>query len=190
MRQRGNQAEAGSMSTTASRLTGGILAATLDPRAAVSTLAGFAAALCLACGPSRRSSSVPQGATAASGVAAVAAATSPATATPEVTGPVYRIGGDVTAPLLISKTAFHDWPKAQRTRHAILGSIFIMELVVDEAGHIRSVKTLRAPRIEPPWPEFEDDIREAISRWRYTPATKDGKPVAVYLTVTIEFLWG
>jgi outer membrane biosynthesis protein TonB len=28
---------------------------------------------------------------------------------------------------------------------------------------------------------------EAISRWQYQPATLDGRPVRVYLTVTVTF---
>ncbi len=175
------------MSTTTRRRTARILAATLDPRAAVLTLAALAAALCLACGPSHRSSTVPPGATAASGVTVGAAATSPATATPEVSGPVYRIGGDVTAPVLISKLEPpRKWPEAELKRHVFHGGTFVLEAVVDQAGHVRDLKTLRAPICDPPWPEFEQDIRDRISRWRYTPATKDGKPVAVFLTVTVS----
>lgn len=64
--------------------------------------------------------------------------------------------------------------------------IFIVEAVIDESGGVREVRTLRTPILTPPCPALEDAVIAAVTEWRYKPATLDGNPVAVFLTVTLH----
>jgi periplasmic protein TonB len=64
--------------------------------------------------------------------------------------------------------------------------IFIIEAVIDESGGVGEVRTLRRPIFTPPCPALEETALAAVAKWRYKPATLKGKPVAVYLTVTIR----
>jgi TonB family protein len=36
---------------------------------------------------------------------------------------------------------------------------------------------------------FEQAAIDAVRQWRYIPAQKDGKPVAIYFTIDIDFVW-
>lgn len=49
----------------------------------------------------------------------------------------------------------------------------ILELLVDENGALTNVTALRASH-----PEFEVSALDSIKKWQFTPAQKDGKPVA------------
>jgi len=96
---------------------------------------------------------------------------------------VERIGGAVTEPLEVSRVQ----PKYPDTSgHRFSSSLFILEAVVDRNGAVRDVHFLRAPEITPPLPAFNAAIADAISAWRYKPATMNGHPVCVYLTVTVS----
>jgi TonB family protein len=49
----------------------------------------------------------------------------------------------------------------------------ILELNIDEKGTLTSVTCLRASH-----PQFETSAMDSIKKWQFTPAQKDGKPVA------------
>jgi outer membrane biosynthesis protein TonB len=55
---------------------------------------------------------------------------------------------------------------------------------VAENGDVTEVTTLKAPRLEPACPDFEQAYRRAIAQWKYEPAKLHGRPVSVYLTIT------
>jgi TonB family protein len=58
----------------------------------------------------------------------------------------------------------------------------IAELVIDEGGKVRNVAIHESPA-----DELSAAATEAIEQWTFEPATKDGKPVAVSYSVTLEF---
>jgi hypothetical protein len=99
-------------------------------------------------------------------------------------GPVYRIGGDVTPPELLTK-AKPD-PKVPCKGHRVQG-VAIFEAIIDDSGNVRNVRAIRVPNFDLPCPEFEESHRAAFSKWKYKPATLNGKPIAVYLTFTVTF---
>jgi TonB family protein len=65
--------------------------------------------------------------------------------------------------------------------------IGIFEMTIDESGSVSAIRTINRPLFDPPCPAFEESYRAALSKWKYKPATRDGKPVAVYLTMTVHF---
>ncbi len=73
-----------------------------------------------------------------------------------------------------------DYPESERQRHAT--ARVIMEIVVDEDGLVRDMRLLQgAPDA------FVVSAFRATSQWRYRPASRDGRPVRVYLTVIVEY---
>ena len=94
---------------------------------------------------------------------------------------VYRVGGDVTAPIELSRVApvFPDACKGSRA-----SGIFILNATIDETGRVTDLSTVARPTFDPPCPQLENAYKRAVLQWRYKPATLRGKPVPVSLTVT------
>jgi len=106
----------------------------------------------------------------------------PATPAPTPTlGAVYQISGDIEPPELLTgeTTLLAD------KEHRRVSGIAILEVVIDESGNVRDLRVIRLPTYSPPWDGFEKQCREKFGKWKYKPATRDGKPVAVYLTITV-----
>ena len=95
---------------------------------------------------------------------------------PEV---IHVVGGRVIAPEAI----FHPapaYPEAAR-RMRLQGTV-IVQATIDTSGNVVDARALRGLGFG-----CEDAALEAIRTWRYRPATLDGRPVSVYLTVTVTF---
>jgi hypothetical protein len=102
--------------------------------------------------------------------------------TPTVTPTIYRVGEGVTAPHLTSKLEIKIPDKCRMSEYA---GAFIFEATITETGEVRDIQTTRRPKLTPPCPELEEECRRALSGWKYGPALRDGKPVPVYLTISI-----
>lgn len=89
----------------------------------------------------------------------------------------------VTEPAIIeSSKTLPRYPELAR-RARLEGSV-ILQAVIQTDGAVGSLKVLHVSR---PRLGFEEAAVAAVSRWRYRPGTQHGRPVAVYLTVTIDF---
>ncbi len=79
-----------------------------------------------------------------------------------------------------------DRPTPQFPRGAqVFGSagVFVVDLIINTDGRTstpRIVKSLPAPTLS-------YCALEAVKRWRFTPARKDGRPVEVHFRLTVEF---
>lgn len=60
---------------------------------------------------------------------------------------------------------------AQLREQGVVGGA-VLELIVDVQGNLKQLTTLRASH-----PEFEAAAREAVAKWKFTAAQKDGQPV-------------
>lgn len=58
-------------------------------------------------------------------------------------------------------------------------------LVVTETGHVRSPQLLR-----PLDPATDSAALESLCQWRFEPARRDGKPVAIRMQMTVSFALG
>lgn len=86
---------------------------------------------------------------------------------------IYTVGGDVSPP----KATFT--PEATYTdeaRKANLHGVCALEFVVGTDGHTRDIRVT-----QPLGMGLDERAVEAIQRWQFEPAMKDGKPVAVKL---------
>jgi hypothetical protein len=98
---------------------------------------------------------------------------------------VERVGGPVSAPVVIKRIEVNIPPGARK--HVFSGSLFIYEAVITERGDIEELKLLKAPEIRPPWPELLAAQRVAVLKWKFRPARRAGKPVAVFFNLAIEY---
>ena len=60
--------------------------------------------------------------------------------------------------------------------------VVVLEAVISRNGCVREIETIQGVD-----PVLDYSAARAVSQWRYQPATLDGKPVQVYLTVTVTF---
>lgn len=90
----------------------------------------------------------------------------------------------VTHPQLIESTkARPRYPKLAR-KAGVAGNV-ILEAVIQTDGAVGELRVLREPGANL---GFDDAAIEAVRQWRYQPAKQNGKPVAVYFTIVLEFI--
>jgi TonB family protein len=102
-----------------------------------------------------------------------------ASAAPATSGGVYRIGGGVSPPRPIYAPDPDYADEARRER--IQGTCFLW-LVVSAEGLPRDIRVK-----QPLGHGLDEKAIEAVKRWRFEPAQKDGKPVAVMINVEVTF---
>lgn len=85
----------------------------------------------------------------------------------------------VTAPKLIEKVEPNYTPEAREKK--VNGAV-ILQVIVGSAGRITEAKVLRSLD-----PGLDAQAIVAVKKWRFTPATKNKKPVAVSATVEVNF---
>jgi|SRR5208283_3363690 len=110
----------------------------------------------------------------ASGGAAPNAGAAPATS-----GVVYRVGGGVSAPRVIWGP---DPEYAEEARKEKFQGTCVLWLVVSPEGLPRNIRVSRSLGHG-----LDEKAIEAVKRWRFEPAQKDGKPVAVMINVEVTF---
>ena len=87
-------------------------------------------------------------------------------------------GGDVKPARLISSVP-PNYPSLARTQH-IAGDVRI-DALIDATGHVTTMKVVSGPSL------LHQAAMDALRQWKYQAATLDGKPVAMHLTVTLQF---
>jgi protein TonB len=89
---------------------------------------------------------------------------------------------DLVLPVRLEGAADPDYPELgvlSRTAGVVL-----LQAVVDESGRVVELEVIRAPR---PDPGFSQAALDAVAAWRYRPGTVNGRPVAVRMSVRVEF---
>jgi TonB family protein len=92
---------------------------------------------------------------------------------------VYKIGQDVSAPSVISKVEPQYTPEA---RDAKIEGTVTLQVVISAAGAAEDFNVTRSLD-----PGLDANAITAVSQWRFKPATKEGKPVAVFATIEVTF---
>jgi TonB family protein len=89
-----------------------------------------------------------------------------------------RVGGDVKTPIKVKdvrpvypEAAFNDGVKG----------IVILEVVLDTQGSVHAARVVRSV------PGLDDAALDAVKQWRFEPTIRDGVPVPVIMTVTVNF---
>ena len=94
-------------------------------------------------------------------------------------GHPVEVGGDVRPPVLVSKVEPRYPLKARAAR---VQGVVMIEGIVDIDGSVQDAQVVRSAS-----PLLDDEALQAVLSWRYQPATIHGRPVPVYLTVTVSF---
>jgi TonB family protein len=89
---------------------------------------------------------------------------------------------DVEAPVPIKKTT----PAYPETaRQALVQGIVELKCVIRKTGDVGSCSVIKSLS-----PECDGEAIRAVSQWQYTPTKVKGKPVAVYLNISVQFHLG
>jgi TonB family protein len=94
-------------------------------------------------------------------------------------GGVYRIGGGVSAPTILVKV---EPEYSEEARKAKWQGEVGLTVIVDSSGNPTSIKVTRSLGLG-----LDEKAIEAVSKWRFRPAMKDGKPVAVSANIVVNF---
>jgi TonB family protein len=96
-------------------------------------------------------------------------------AAPEVPRPV---GGDVKPAKLISEVP-PVYPMMARNQR-VSGDV-VIDALIDANGHVTTMKVISGPTL------LHQAAKDSLRQWKYEPASLDGKPVAMHLSVTLRF---
>lgn len=100
----------------------------------------------------------------------------PPVAEPE--GPIH-VGGDVQKPEKI----FDPQPAyTEIARKARIQGVVIVQAIIDKQGAVTNVKVLKGLPMG-----LSEQAVDAIKKWKFSPATLNGKPVDVYYNLTVNF---
>jgi TonB family protein len=122
--------------------------------------------------------SVEAGATSPNGELQGIVANSDVVPPPPPAVPPLRLGGMVRPPKLIS-SVLPVYPSIARTNG--LGGNVVVDASVGPTGNVVATRVISGP------PVLRQAALDALRRWKYQPGTLNGQPLAVEITVTIEF---
>jgi periplasmic protein TonB len=88
------------------------------------------------------------------------------------------VGGDVKPAKMISSVP-PVYPSLARSQH-VSGNVKI-DALIDVNGRVTSMKVISGPAL------LHQAATDALRQWKYQPATLDGKPVPMHLTITLQF---
>ena len=94
-------------------------------------------------------------------------------------GGVFHVGGGVSAPRVLFQP---DPEYSEEARKAKFQGTCVLGLIVGPDGRPRDIHVVRSLGLG-----LDEKAIEAVSRWKFDPAMKDGKPVAVAISVEVDF---
>jgi len=96
-----------------------------------------------------------------------------------VGGGVFRVGGGVSAPVVLYKV---DPEYSEEARKAKYSGTVVLQLVVDAGGKARDIRVVRSLGLG-----LDEKAIEAVNKWKFRPGVKNGQPVAVQATIEVNF---
>lgn len=96
---------------------------------------------------------------------------------------IYEVEGRVVRPEKVSGSNHLDkLVKVLNANRRSLG-VFIFQAVIRRDGTVGKIEVLRPRKVSR---EIEEALHQEVGSWRFKPATLDGRPVAVYYTMTLN----
>ena len=95
---------------------------------------------------------------------------------------VYKVGGDVTPPVLTNAQDAVFPAAKQKSEKAGWSGVSIVQLVVDGKGMPRDVHITRSLA-----PDFDRSAMDAARQYRFKPGMRKGQPVAVAIKIEVNF---
>jgi len=94
-------------------------------------------------------------------------------------GGVFRVGGGVTAPVLLAKIEPEYSEEARKAKYQ--GTV-LLYVQVDPSGRAINMRVLHSLGLG-----LDEKAMEAVKRWKFKPGMKDGKPVTVEAQIEVNF---
>ena len=94
-------------------------------------------------------------------------------------GVAVEVGPGITPPHAVF-TPDPDYPESLR-KHKVSGTC-VLGITVDKEGLVRDVHVTRSSD-----KRLDQNAIDAVKRWKFEPAMRDGKPVAVLTSVEVDF---
>ncbi len=98
---------------------------------------------------------------------------------PDAEGPI-RMTSDVVRPKIIKRV---DPVYPELARQAGIQGVVIVEAVISKTGKVTDAKVLRGLGKS----GLDEAAINAVLQWEFTPATLNGIPIDVYMTLTVQF---
>jgi protein TonB len=94
-------------------------------------------------------------------------------------GGAYRVGGGVSAPKLI----YRPEPEySEEARKAKYQGVVVIDCTVGPDGRVREMRVSKSLGMG-----LDEKAMEALKQWKFEPARKDGQPVAVLVSIEVNF---
>lgn len=94
-------------------------------------------------------------------------------------GGAFRVGGGVSAPLVLFKV---EPEYSEEARKAKFQGTVVLAIIVDPSGQARDIRVIRPLGLG-----LDEKAIEAVRKWRFKPGLKDGAAVPVQATVEVNF---
>jgi TonB family protein len=94
-------------------------------------------------------------------------------------GGALRVGGGVTAPVLVKKV---EPEYSEEARKAKFSGVVVLYIEVDTTGKATNIRVIRSLGLG-----LDDKAIEAVKKWTFQPGKKNGVPVTVQATVEVNF---
>ena len=94
-------------------------------------------------------------------------------------GGVFRVGGGVSAPVLVFKKEPEYSEEARKAKYQ--GTV-VLYVEVEPDGHPTNIRVLRSLGLG-----LDEKAIEAVRQWKFKPGYKDGRPVTVAATIEVNF---
>jgi periplasmic protein TonB len=94
-------------------------------------------------------------------------------------GGVFRTGGGVSAPSLLSKVEPEYSEEARKAKHQ---GVVLLYVEVDPSGKAVNIRVLHSLGLG-----LDEKAMEAVKKWRFKPGLKDGRPVTVQAQIEVNF---
>jgi TonB family protein len=94
-------------------------------------------------------------------------------------GGVFRVGGGVTAPTILSRVEPQYSEEARKSRFQ--GTV-LLEAIVRKDGTVQIVRVVRSLGFG-----LDENAIEALAKWRFRPGMRNGTPVDVSLNIEVNF---
>jgi TonB family protein len=93
--------------------------------------------------------------------------------------PVFRVGGGVTAPIVVFKPEPEYSEVARRAKRQ--GEV-VLSAVIDSTGHPTQIHVTKPLGLG-----LDEQAMSAVSQWRFRPGAKEGTPVSILAQVAVNF---
>jgi protein TonB len=94
-------------------------------------------------------------------------------------GGVFRVGGGVSAPVAIYKPDPEYSEEARKMKHQ---GVVLLQAIIGADGRPKDMRVVRSLGMG-----LDEKALETVKTWRFEPAKKDGTPVAVIVSIEVNF---